>query len=66
MENQKRIIIPKDLRNLFNNETGFNSEELFKVLDSSEETKQFLTELKPIIISYLKKEFPALSMLGIL
>lgn len=61
----KNFFIPNALMILFNNQEGFTTEDLIHVLQTDLETQEFLKELKPVIIEYLKKEFPIISVLNI-
>lgn len=60
-----KLILPKKLLKLFNQENGFTSDELLDLISTDEETKNFLKELKPIILAYLKKEFPIINLLNL-
>lgn len=57
--------IPNALMILFNHNEGFTTEELIHVLQTDKETQEFLKNLKPVIMEYLKSEFPSLSVLNI-
>jgi hypothetical protein len=61
MAEKKKIVIPESLRNVLNNPEGFSVEEIMNVLEK-QENKNFLNEIKPLVIEMLKKEFPFISM----
>jgi hypothetical protein len=61
MAEKKKIVIPESLRNVLNNPVGFSVEEIMNVLEK-QENKNFLNEIKPLVIEMLKKEFPFISM----
>lgn len=64
--NKKKILIPKEIKNLFNNDY-LDIDLAIKLLNSdNSEIKKFLSELVPIIKEYLQKNFPIIKLLKII
>lgn len=58
---KSRLVIPKSLIDVLGKNEGFTPEEILKVLELPE-NKEFMDNLKPIVMELIKKEFPLAGM----